>query len=152
LLRNFAMTLGRDARLVIGSDPRKDPAVFMAAADDAQGLMRAFNLNLLHRVNRELGGTIDVDSFAHRAHWNDAKGRLELHLEATVDVEFSVAGRPFAMHSGETIHTENSYKYRPEELQVLARAAGWEQLAAWSDEQGLLSLQVWAAAREHIAP
>jgi L-histidine Nalpha-methyltransferase len=152
LLRSFATTLGRDARLVIGMDPRKDPRILIAAADDPQGKMGAFNLNLLERINRELGGTLPVDGFAHKAVWNDVLGRLELHLEAIRDLEFSVAGRPFAMQSDETIHTENSYKYRPEEIQLLARAAGWEPVAAWSDDGGLFSLQIWCAARERIEP
>lgn len=152
LLRSFAATLGRGARLVIGMDPRKDPSILIAAADDPQGLMKAFNLNLLHRINRELGGTIEVDGFTHKAIWNDPLGRLELHLEATRDLDFTVAGRPFAMQAGETIHTENSYKYRPEEIQLLARAAGWEPIAAWSDAEGLFSLQLWSAAEERIEP
>jgi L-histidine N-alpha-methyltransferase len=152
LLRSFAATLGRDGRLVIGVDPRKDPRKLIAAADDPQGLMRAFNLNLLHRINRELEGTIDVEAFTHKAIWNDVKGRVELHLEATRDTQFSVAGRPFAMKAGETIHTENSYKYRPEEIQLLARAAGWESVAAWSDADDLFSLQLWCTAKERIVP
>lgn len=152
LLRSFATTLGREARLVIGVDPRKDPRIFIAAADDPHGQMRAFNLNLLHRINRELGGTIDVDGFTHKAMWNDALGRLELHLEAIRDLTFTVADRPFAMRAGETIHTENSYKYRPEEIQLLARAAGWEWVAAWNDAEDLFSLQLWQAAKERIEP
>lgn len=152
LLRSFATTLGRDSQLVIGVDPRKDPRIHIAAADDPQGLMSAFNRNLLDRINRELGGTIEADGFTHKARWNDALGRLELHLEATRDVAFTVAGRPFAMLAGETIHTENSYKYRPEEIHLLARAAGWKPLSAWSDADGLFSLQFWCAAKERIEP
>jgi L-histidine N-alpha-methyltransferase len=152
LLRSFATTLGRDARLVIGVDPRKDPQALIAAADDPQGLMREFNRNLLHRINRELGGTIDADAFTHKAVWNDAKGRVELRLEAIRDVAFSVAGRPFAIQAGETIHTENSYKYRLEEIRLLARAAGWESLEAWSDPEGLFSLQLWGKTRDRIEP
>ena len=152
LLRNFATTLGTNALLVIGIDPRKDPTVITAAADDSGGLMRSFNLNLLHRINRELGGTIDVEAFTHKAVWNDDLGRLELHLEALYDLAFTVAERPFSMRTGETIHTENSYKYRLEEMQLLARAAGWEPMAAWNDPDGLFSLQVWAAAKARIEP
>lgn len=152
LLRSFAATLGRDGRLVIGVDPRKDPRTLIAAADDPQGLMQDFNRNLLLRINRELGGTIDADAFTHKAVWNDVKGRVELHLQAIRDTQFAVAGRPFAMQAGETIHTENSYKYRLEEIHLLARAAGWESMAAWSDADGLFSLQLWCAARERIEP
>lgn len=152
LLRSFATTLGRDSLLVIGLDPRKDSDVLLAAADDPGGLMRDFNLNLLERINRELGGTIDADAFAHKAVWNDLLGRLELHIEAVRDHEFSVAGRPFAIRAGETIHTENSYKYRPEEIQLLGRAAGWEPIATWTESNDLFSLQVWSAAQERIEP
>ena len=152
LLRSFATTLGRDSQLVIGFDPRKDECVHIAAADDPQGLMCAFNLNLLDRINRELGGTIDVGAFAHKARWNDALGRMELHIEALRDLSFTVAGRPFAMRTGETIHTENSYKYRAEEIHLLARAAGWEPQAGWSDSAGLFRLEFWCAAKERIEP
>jgi dimethylhistidine N-methyltransferase len=152
LLRSFATTLGRDARLVIGVDPRKDSRLLTAAAHDSGGLMQAFNRNLLERINRELGGTIDVAAFTHKAVWNDELGRLELHLEAERDLEFTVAGRLFVMRAGETIHSENSYKYRPEEIQLLARVAGWKVMAAWSDPDGLFSLQVWRAKTERIEP
>ena len=152
LLRSFATTLGPGALLVIGVDPRKDPAIIRAAQDDSEGLTAQFNLNLLHRINRELDGTIPVDRFEHRASWDDSRGRLELHLVAREDVAFAVAGRRFAMRAGETIHTENSYKYRPEEAQLLARAAGWEPLVAWSDPQGLYTLHVWSAGEEKIRP
>jgi L-histidine N-alpha-methyltransferase len=77
---------------------------------------------------------------------------VELHLEAIRDVAFSVAGRPFSIQAGETIHTENSYKYRLEEIRLLARAAGWESLEAWSDPEGLFSLQLWGKTRDRIEP
>ena len=152
LLRSFYATLGPGALLVIGVDPRKDPTIIKAAHDDSAGLMAAFNLNLLHRINRELDGTIPVDAFAHRAEWDAARGRIEMHLVAKQDVEFTVAGRGFAIAAGETIHTENSYKYRLEEAQLLARAAGWEPLAAWTDPQGFFTIHVWNAIEEKIRP
>jgi len=152
LLRSFAATLGTDSRLVIGIDLRKDPRVIEVAYDDAAGVTAAFNLNLLHRINRELGGTIDVDTFEHRAEWNDGLGRIEMHLVARQDVAFDIAGRRFAMREGETIHTENSYKYRIEEAAILARASGWEPMAVWTDLDRLFSLHVWATAKERIEP
>jgi dimethylhistidine N-methyltransferase len=152
LLRSFAATLGTDARLVIGIDLRKDPRVIEVAYDDAAGVTAAFNLNLLHRINRELGGTIDVDVFEHRAEWNDGLGRLEMHLVAGQEVAFDIAGRRFAMRGGETIHTENSYKYRVEEAAILARASGWDPMAVWTDADRLFSLHVWATAKERIEP
>jgi len=152
LLRAFRATLGADARLVIGIDTRKNPRLLEAAYDDAAGVTARFNLNLLARVNRELGGTAPLDAFEHRAVWNDLVGRIEMHLVATRDLEFAAAGRRFAMRAGETIHTENSHKYRPEEARLLARASGWEPLAAWTDAQALFALHVWAAPPEQLAP
>lgn len=152
LLRSFAATLGPGARLVIGIDTRKNPRLIEAAYDDAAGVTAAFNLNLLHRINRELDGSIDVDGFEHRAEWNDLHGRIEMHLVAQENMAFTAAGRPFTMRAGETIHTENSYKYRPEEAKLLARASGWEPMAAWTDADGLFSLHVWARADEGMTP
>jgi L-histidine Nalpha-methyltransferase len=105
LLRAFRETLGPDARLVIGIDTRKNPRLLETAYDDSAGVTAAFNLNLLHRINRELGGTVPVDAFEHRAVWNDALGRIEMHLVATRDLAFAAAGRSFALVAGETIHT-----------------------------------------------
>ncbi len=152
LLRAFAATLGEDARLVIGIDTRKNPRLIEAAYDDSAGVTAAFNLNLLTRINRELGGDIPVDAFEHRAAWNDSLGRIEMHLVATRDLGFTVAGRRFAMTEGETIHTENSHKYTLEEARLLARAAGWEPLAGWTDDRGLFSLHVWRAAEAAMQP
>lgn len=152
LLRAFRATLGADARLVIGIDRRKNPRLLEAAYDDAAGVTAAFNLNLLHRLNRELDGDVPVDAFEHRAVWNDAVGRIEMHLVAQRDLAFTVAGRRFAMTAGETIHTENSHKYTVEEARLLARASGWEPLAAWSDARELFSLHVWTAPADHMQP
>lgn len=152
LLRNIAATLGPAARMVIGIDTRKNPRLIETAYDDSAGVTAAFNLNLLHRINRELDGSIDVGAFEHRAEWNDLLGRIEMHLVAQEEVAFRVAGRTFSMRAGETIHTENSYKYRPEEAKLLARASGWEPMAAWTDSEGLFSLHVWARAEEGMAP
>jgi len=152
LLRSIAATLGTDSRLVIGIDLRKDPRVVEVAYDDAAGVTAAFNLNLLHRINRELSGTVDVETFEHRAEWNDGLGRIEMHLVAREDVAFDIAGRRFAMRAGETIHTENSYKYRIEEATILARASGWEPMAVWTDRDRLFSLHVWTTTKERIEP
>lgn len=152
LLRAFHATLGEDARLVIGLDLRKSPRLLEAAYDDATGVTAAFNRNLLHRINSELEGDIDPDAFDHRADWNDALGRIEMHLVARHDLAFRAAGRPFAMAAGETIHTENSYKYTLEEARFLARAAHWEPLAAWTDPEALFSVQVWRPQDEALEP
>ncbi len=113
LLRAMREWLGEGARLLIGMDRIKSPDMLVPAYDDAQGVTAAFNLNLLERINRELAGTIPVQAFRHRAIWNADAARIEMHLEAQRDVEFTVDGRTFAMDAGETIHTENSHKYGP---------------------------------------
>jgi dimethylhistidine N-methyltransferase len=147
LLRGFGATLGAGAMLVIGFDlapgAGKSVPVLEAAYDDVQGVTAAFNLNLLHRINRELGGTVRVADFAHRALWNPQLGRIEMHLVALRDTAFTAAGQCFALAGGETIHTENSYKWTLPETRLLARAAGWKVVADWGDPAGLFSEQLW---------
>jgi L-histidine N-alpha-methyltransferase len=140
LLRTMARTLGRGSMLLIGIDRIKDPEILLPAYDDAQGVTAAFNLNLLHRINREIHGTVPVDEFRHVALWNDAEARIEMHLEAERDVHFSVDGRAFSIAAGDTIHTENSIKYGPRDSFVLLRAGGWNPVASWTDPQQLFSL------------
>ena len=152
LLRSFRSTLGPGARLIVGFDLRKNPRIVEAAYDDAAGVTAAFNLNLLQRINRELDGTIDVAQFEHRAEWNDLHGRIEMHLVAQCDLAFDAAGRRFAMAAGETIHTENSYKYRTEEARLLGRASGWQPMACWADAEALFSVHLWFAQDEAIDP
>lgn len=146
LLRAFRGTLGGGAKLLIGLDLRKNQRMLEAAYDDAEGVTAAFNLNLLHRINRELGGDIPVDAFEHRAVWHEGHGRVEMHLLASRDLSFSVSGASFSMRAGETIHTENSYKYTNAETRFLARASNWEPLACWTDKDELFSIQIWSAA------
>lgn len=152
LLRSFRDTLGARAWLIIGIDTRKDPAVLEAAYDDAAGVTAAFNLNLLHRINRELGGTIDIDGFAHRALWNDVVGRIEMHLVATRPMQFQAAGRMFEMAEGESIHTENSYKYTAQEIRLLARTAGWQPVESWFDAGRQFGLHLWSVPEAAIEP
>jgi dimethylhistidine N-methyltransferase len=140
LLRTMAQTMGRGSMLLIGIDRIKDPSILLPAYDDAQGVTAAFNLNLLHRINRELHGTVPVDAFRHVALWNDAEARIEMHLEAQRDVHFRADGRPFSIAAGDTIHTENSIKYGPRDALVLLRAGGWNPIAEWTDPDDLFSL------------
>ena len=139
-LRAIARTLGEDALLLIGIDRIKDTKRLSAAYDDAQGITAEFNLNLIHRINRELQGTIPAAAFRHVALWNDYEARIEMHLEAVRDMRFTVAGEPFSMARGETIHTENSFKYGPREARTLLRAGGWTPIAEWTDPEGLFAL------------
>jgi dimethylhistidine N-methyltransferase len=152
LLRSFRDSLEEGALLLIGMDRVKPREVLVAAYDDAAGVTAQFNLNLLHRINRELGGTIAVDGFAHRAIWNDARARIEMHLEATRDQSFTVDGRPFAIDKGETIHTENSHKYGPRDARLLLRAGGWTPLAEWTDPDDWFALILAEAGPERFAP
>jgi len=152
LLRSFAETLGTGAWLAIGLDRRKDAARLERAYDDAAGVTAAFNLNLLHRINRELAGTIPVDAFRHRATWNDEQGRIEMHLEATRDVTFAAAGKRWRMTASDTIHTENSYKYSDAEARLLARASGWTPVECWSDADKLFALHLWRVTETEMQP
>lgn len=141
LLRAMRAALGEGALLLIGVDLVKDRRALLSAYDDAEGVTAAFNRNLLHRINRELDGDIPVDRFAHQARWNDAYARIEMHLAAQEDLAFSVSGARFAMRRGETIHTENSHKYRPEGFARLCARGGWDAERCWTDPARLFS--VW---------
>jgi len=152
LLRAMKETLGEGARLVIGMDRIKDVDVLRAAYDDAAGVTAAFNLNLLDRINAELDGTIPVDAFRHRAIWNDALSRIEMHLEAVRDVRFTVSGHPFAFRAGETIHTENSHKYGYRDSRILLRAAGWGVVGEWTDDREWFSILLAEAEPPRFAP
>jgi len=140
LLRAMASILGGGSMLLIGVDRIKDQSILLPAYDDAEGVTAAFNRNILHRVNRELRGSIPVDAFRHLARWNDKEARIEMHLEASRNVEFRVDGHFFHMAEGETIHTENSLKYGPRDVAVLLRAGGWSPLAMWTDREELFTV------------
>lgn len=152
LLRAMRGSLGEGAMLLIGMDRAKSSDVLVPAYDDAQGVTAAFNRNLLDRINRELDGTIPVDAFRHRAIWNDDRSRIEMHLAAERDVDFTIEGRPFAMASGETIHTENSHKYGTRDAKILLRAGGWTPIAQWSDPDELFAVYLAEAQSARLAP
>jgi dimethylhistidine N-methyltransferase len=130
-LENARATLGDDGRLLIGIDLRKDVDTLIAAYDDAAGVTRAFNRNMLVRINRELEGDFDPRSFRHRAVWNAGDSRIEMHLQSRLDQKVRVAGAEFAFEEGETIHTENSHKYTVEGFAALAARAGWRLSRQW---------------------
>lgn len=133
-------TLGAGAHFLVGVDRRKDPAILLPAYDDAAGVTAAFNRNVLVRLNREAGADFDPDSFAHRAVWNDAESRIEMHLVSVRPQQVSVAGHRIAFDRGETIHTENSYKYGMEAFRALAADAGWRARQFWTDRHGLFAI------------
>lgn len=152
LLRSFRRTLGTGALLLIGMDRVKEPERLVAAYDDAAGVTAAFNLNLLHRINRELDGTVPIDAFRHEARWNAALSRIEMHLVAQRAADFSVAGQPFRIAAGASIHTENSHKYTAESGRLLLLAGGWTPRAEWTDLAGDFALLLAAADPERMAP
>lgn len=133
LLRAMGETLGERSRLLIGFDLIKDTDTLIAAYDDAAGVTAAFNRNLAGRINRELDGTIPLEELGHRAIWNADRARIEMHLEALSDIAFHVCGKPFSLHAGETIHTENSHKYSPLTASNLLLAGGWDPVSHYSD-------------------
>jgi L-histidine Nalpha-methyltransferase len=139
-LRQAGRILGAGATMIVGVDLIKDEAVLNAAYDDAAGVTARFNLNVLTRMNRELGGNFDLAAFRHRAFYNVADHRIEMHLESLKRQTVTVAGRSFDFRTGETIHTENSYKYTVDSFRALATSAGWRPAAVWSDARGYFSI------------
>ncbi|WP_298671526.1 L-histidine N(alpha)-methyltransferase [uncultured Sphingomonas sp.] len=152
LLRMMRRALGEGALLLIGMDRIKDQATLERAYDDTRGVTAAFNLNLLARINHELDGSIPLDAFRHRAIWNAARARIEMHLEATRDIAFAIAGRIFEIARGETIHTENSHKYGPRDARLLLRTGGWTPLAEWTDPDDMFAIYLAEAQAQRRAP
>ncbi|HEX5213038.1 MAG TPA: L-histidine N(alpha)-methyltransferase [Pseudolabrys sp.] len=145
-LRNAARILGAGATLIVGVDLVKPVDVLSAAYNDAAGVTARFNLNLLVRINRELRGTFKLDAFEHHAFYNRERHRIEMHLASLRRQKVKVAGETIDFRAGETIHTENSYKYSVESLGALARGAGWAFAAAWTDERKYFSIQAFTLA------
>ncbi|WP_193367393.1 L-histidine N(alpha)-methyltransferase [Pelagibius marinus] len=139
-LRRARDLLGPGARFLVGADLQKDAARLVAAYDDAQGVTAAFNLNLLRRINRELAGDFDLAAFRHEARYDPELGRIEMHLVSRAAQQVTIAGHSFSFAAGESIHTENSYKYTLESFADLARQGGWRSEAQWLDPEGLFSL------------
>lgn len=142
-LRNAANILGPNSKLIIGADLIKPTDILNAAYNDVAGVTAKFNLNLLVRINRELGGTFDIKSFEHHAFFNRERHRIEMHLASLKRQKVKVAGECFDFRAGETIHTENSYKYSVETLGALARGVGWQPSAVWTDAKKYFSVQAF---------
>ena len=132
LLKRVRGLLGSGATFIVGVDLAKDAETLIAAYDDAQGVTASFNLNILARINAELDGDFDLSAFAHRAVWNPMEGRVEMHLEALRGITARAAGRRFDFVEGETIHTENSYKYTEKRFADLAARGGWRVASLWT--------------------
>jgi dimethylhistidine N-methyltransferase len=152
LLRQFRALLGRGAQLLIGMDRVKPVERLIVAYDDPEGVTAQFTLNLLTRINRELDGDIPVDAFRHDARWNDILSRIEIHLVATRDVEFTISGRGFRFARGSSIHAENSHKYGQRGARVLLLAGGWTPLVEWSAPAGDFAEILAVAEPERFAP
>ena len=147
LMAQLARTLGPRSRLLIGVDTTQDPALLIPAYDDAAGVTAEFNLNLLDRINRELDGDFDRRNFRHLARHDPQLGRIEMHLVSQREHDVHVRGRTFAFAEGETIHTENCYKYSPSQFLHMAHAAHWRCERSWQDG-GRTGFTVYLLRRE----
>ena len=145
-LRNAARILGAGSTLTIGVDLIKPTEILNAAYNDKDGITAKFNLNLLVRINRELLGNFKLDTFEHHAFYNRERNRIEMHLASLKRQRVKVAGECFEFRAGETIHTENSYKYSVESLGALARGVGWVPAGAWTDKRKYFSIQAFTYA------
>jgi dimethylhistidine N-methyltransferase len=136
----LSMTRGQAARMLVGVDLKKDANVLHAAYNDSRRVTAAFNLNLLARINRELGADFDLKRFGHYAFYNAPLGRIEMHLVSLERQHVRIARHRFAFDAGESIHTENSYKYSVEDFRALAAQAGFTAKRVWMDRKGLFAL------------
>lgn len=141
LLQWIGRLVGIGGGLLIGVDLHKSPEVLIPAYNDPAGVTAEFNRNLLVRINRELGADFDVDLFAHRAVFNEAESRIEMHLVCRADYTVRLNGVVIGFRSGETIHTENSYKYALDQFAEIAEAAGFRVQRIWHDPQQWFSVQ-----------
>jgi L-histidine Nalpha-methyltransferase len=132
-LRHAGKMLGAGSLLVIGVDLIKDAEILYRAYNDAAGVTAQFNRNLLARINRELGADFNLAAFQHRAFYNGGQHRIEMHLASTRRQTVRVGGMAIEFRAGETIHTENSYKYTIDSFQALAAGSGWSPLKDWTD-------------------
>jgi dimethylhistidine N-methyltransferase len=137
-LRRAGTILGAGAVLIVGVDLEKSPEILYRAYNDAEGVTAKFNLNLLARINRELGANFDLGAFEHHAFYNAERHRIEMHLASTRRQKVRIGDATVEFRAGETIHTENSYKYSIDSFQAMARGSGWSPLKAWTD--GLFSV------------
>jgi uncharacterized SAM-dependent methyltransferase len=145
-LAAWARQLGPDGLMVVGVDLKKAREIVLPAYDDAQGVTAAFILNVLARANRELGADFDLGAFRHTPEYDEAAGRLSIHLTSLKDQEVRVQGRSFHFAQGERVHVEDSNKYAPQDFHRLAASAGYAAEAMWTDAQDLFSLHMLRVA------
>jgi len=144
-LRSAREILGQGAQMVVGADLEKDERVLYDAYNDAAGVTARFNLNLLVRINRELGGNFDLSAFTHRAIYNRDRHRIEMHLISKRKQTVRMLGTSFSFRPGESIHTENSYKYSIDRFAALARGSGWKVRETWTDRARMFSVHALMA-------
>lgn len=149
-LKKVNLSLGKGGMLLIGVDTKKPAAILDAAYNDAAGVTAAFNLNLLHRIRRELAADLDPQAFSHQAYYDPEAGRIEMHLVSRQVQRVRVNGHCFSFRDGETLHTENSYKYAPQEFLALAALAGFRPRTHWLDPQGLFAIYLVEAVGAEI--
>jgi dimethylhistidine N-methyltransferase len=142
ILQNLRYQLQTGDSLLLGTDMVKDETTLLAAYDDSEGITAAFNLNLLRRLNRELGANFDAARFRHRALWNPNESRIEMHLESSQEQDVVIESADLYLHfeRGETIHTENSYKFTDKDVRGLLNDAGFQNRVAWKDRRDWYSL------------
>ncbi|MFT4763110.1 MAG: dimethylhistidine N-methyltransferase [Oleispira sp.] len=147
-LQGVRKTLGKDGAMLIGVDLQKDKQVLEAAYNDCQGVTAAFNFNILHHINRILGTQFNVDYFEHKAIYSEEKNRIEMHLVSTMDQIVNISdaqisagdSKNIVFKKGETIHTENSYKYSKQGFTDLVEGAGFEVRECWSDDKDYFAM------------
>ena len=145
-LRTARGILGDGAQLIIGVDLEKNERVLYDAYNDAAGVTARFNLNVLVRINRELGGNFDISAFMHRSIYNRERYRIEMHLISKKAQNVRVLGRNFTFRPGESIHTESSYKYSLDRFTALARGSGWAVRESWTDPAKMFSVHALVAS------
>lgn len=142
LMRDVGEMVGPGGHLLIGVDLKKPAGILHAAYNDAAGVTAAFNLNLLQRIRNELDSDVDIDAFEHYAFYDPGAGRIEMHLVSRIAQRVRIEDHYFDFAAGESIHTENSYKYTVAGFGELAARAGFSQQAVWSDDDALFSVQL----------
>ncbi len=138
-------TVGDDGMLLIGVDTKKNETILNTAYNDAAGVTAEFNINLLHRMRQELDADLDPDTFDHLAFYNTLAGRIEMHLVSRENQQLRINGHCFHIEAGESLHTENSYKYTPGEFLALASRGRFKPVRHWVDDDGLFAIYLLEA-------
>ena len=140
LLKQISQLVGRDGGLLIGVDLKKDVGILEAAYNDSQGVTADFNINLLTHINDGLDADFVPENFSHKAIYNEDKGRVEMHLECNINHSVRIESNLYPFQTGETIHTESSYKYSIDEFHQIAAEANFAPVEVWTDADELFSV------------